>query len=56
MAAYGTEGIEKDIYLEDMQLHLEDTDDTPEEFRQRFPSWDVAGHCPKHSSRSPRRF
>jgi hypothetical protein len=34
----GIEGIEKNLRLQVMQLHVEDTNDTPEEFRQRFPA------------------
>jgi len=34
---YGIEGIEKNILLETIQIHCEDTEDTPEEFQQRFP-------------------
>jgi hypothetical protein len=34
---YGIEGIEKNLLLETVQLHIEDTEDTPEQFQQRFP-------------------
>ncbi len=34
---YGIEGIEKNLLLETIQLHIEDTDNTPEAFQQRFP-------------------
>jgi hypothetical protein len=34
---YGIEGIEKNLLLETIQIHCEDTEDTPEEFQQRFP-------------------
>src|ERR1022692_4883857 len=34
---FGIEGIEKDLALETIQIHCEDTGDTPEQFRQRFP-------------------
>ena len=34
---YGIEGIEKDLLLDTIQLHIEDTADTEEEFQQRFP-------------------
>ena len=33
----GTEGIEKDLLLETIQIHRGDTHDTPEEFQHRFP-------------------
>ena len=33
---YGIEGIEKGLNLERIQLHIEDTQDTPQEFQQRF--------------------
>jgi len=32
----GVEGIEKDLWLGIFQIHREDTDDTPDEFRRRF--------------------
>lgn len=32
----GIEGIEKDLLLEPIQIHREDTNDTPEEFQRRF--------------------
>src|ERR1035438_5142731 len=32
----GIEGIEKNLLLETIQIHREDTQDTPEEFRHRF--------------------
>jgi hypothetical protein len=35
-ATYGIEGVEKDILLQTIQTHREDTNDTPEEFRRRF--------------------
>jgi hypothetical protein len=37
----GIEGLEKDMLLETIQAHREDTEDTPEEFQRRFPvgSW-----------------
>jgi hypothetical protein len=34
---YGTEGIEKELRLETIQLHIDDTEDSPVEFQQRFP-------------------
>lgn len=34
---YGVEGIEKDLLLETIQTHREDTSDTLEEFQRRFP-------------------
>ena len=34
---YGIEGIEKNLLLDTIQLHIEDTEDTPEQFQQRFP-------------------
>jgi hypothetical protein len=33
----GIEGIEKDLLLGALQIHREDTDDTPDEFQRRFP-------------------
>jgi hypothetical protein len=33
----GTEGLEKNLLLETIQIHREDTEDTPEEFQRRFP-------------------
>ena len=33
----GIEGIEKDLLLETIQIHRGDSQDTPEEFRHRFP-------------------
>jgi hypothetical protein len=33
----GVEGVEEDLFLDTMQIHIEDTSDTPEEFRQRLP-------------------
>jgi hypothetical protein len=33
----GIEGIEKDLWLGTIQIHREDTQDTQEQFRQRFP-------------------
>jgi len=33
----GIEGIEKDLWLDTVQIHREDTDNTPEEFRRSFP-------------------
>ena len=33
----GIEGIEKDLLLGTIQIHREDTSDTPEEFQHRFP-------------------
>lgn len=35
--AIGIKGIEKDLWLESIQLHREDTDDTPEDFQRRLP-------------------
>jgi hypothetical protein len=37
----GIEGIEKDLLLDTIQAHREDTENTPEEFQRRFPvgSW-----------------
>jgi hypothetical protein len=34
---YGIEGIDKGLLLETIQIHVEDTENTPEEFQQRFP-------------------
>ena len=34
---FGTDGDEKGLELEAIQLHIEDTEDTPDEFQQRFP-------------------
>jgi hypothetical protein len=34
---YGVEVFEEDLFLTTIQLHIEDTADTPEEFQQRFP-------------------
>jgi len=33
----GTDGIEKDLWLETIQLHRQDTSDTSDEFQRRFP-------------------
>jgi hypothetical protein len=33
----GIEGIEEDLLLETIQIHREDTQNTPKEFQQRFP-------------------
>ncbi len=33
----GVEGIEKDLLLETLQIHREDTDDTESDFKYRFP-------------------
>jgi hypothetical protein len=33
----GIEGIEEDLLLETIQIHREDTNDTPDEFQRRFP-------------------
>jgi hypothetical protein len=33
----GVEGIEEGLFLESIQIHIEDTTDTSAEFRQRFP-------------------
>ena len=33
----GIEGPEKDLLLEELQFHRQDTEDTPEEFQCRFP-------------------
>jgi hypothetical protein len=33
----GIEGIEKDFWLATIQIHREDTNDTPDEFQRRFP-------------------
>lgn len=33
----GIEGIEQDLWLKTIQLHREDTNDTPDEFQRRFP-------------------
>ena len=32
----GVEGIEEDLLLDTLQLHREDTSDTPDQFRRRF--------------------
>jgi hypothetical protein len=34
---FGIEGIERDLALDTIQLHREDTGDTPEDFQRRFP-------------------
>ena len=34
---FGIEGIEKDLLLDTIQIHCEDTEDTSEEFQHRFP-------------------
>ena len=34
---YGVEGIEKNLLLEALQIHREDTGDTTEEFQKQFP-------------------
>ena len=34
---FGIEGIETDLLLETIQIHREDTEDTPEGFQSRFP-------------------
>jgi urease beta subunit len=33
---YGIEGIEKDLLLKTVHIHLEDTDNTSDEFQKRF--------------------
>jgi hypothetical protein len=33
----GIEGIDRDLVLDTIQIHREDTEKTPEEFQQRFP-------------------
>jgi hypothetical protein len=33
---FGIDGVEKDLALETIQIHCEDTEDTPEEFQNRF--------------------
>jgi len=33
----GIEGIEKDLWLDTVQIHRVDTENTPEEFQRRFP-------------------
>jgi hypothetical protein len=33
----GVEGCEEGLFLDTIQLHLEDTSDTPEQFLERFP-------------------
>jgi hypothetical protein len=33
----GIEGIEQDLFLGTIQIHREDTNDTPDEFQSRFP-------------------
>jgi hypothetical protein len=33
----GIKGIEKDLWLGTLQIHRENTRDTPEEFQRRFP-------------------
>ena len=33
----GIEGIEKDIWLDTVQIHRVDTENTPDEFQRRFP-------------------
>jgi hypothetical protein len=35
--AIGIEGIQKDLWLSTFQIHRENTDDTPDEFRERYP-------------------
>jgi hypothetical protein len=34
---YGIEGIEKNLHMEEIQLHRDYTEDTPQQFQQRFP-------------------
>ena len=34
---FGTEGIEKNLWLNTIQTHREDTNDTTEGFQRRFP-------------------
>jgi len=34
---HGIEGIENNLLLETIQVHCEDTEDTPEKFQRRFP-------------------
>ena len=34
---FGLEGIEENLLLETIQIHREDTEDTPKEFQKRFP-------------------
>lgn len=33
----GTEGVDQGLFLDTIQIHREDTDDTPEQFQRRFP-------------------
>jgi hypothetical protein len=33
----GIEGVEEGLFLETIQIHVEDTSDTREEFQQKFP-------------------
>jgi hypothetical protein len=35
--SHGIEGIQKDLLLETIQIHVEDTEDMPEDFQRRFP-------------------
>lgn len=37
VATHGIEGIETGLALEAIQIHHEDTENTPEEFQRRFP-------------------
>jgi hypothetical protein len=34
---FGKDGVEKGLALETIQIHREDTENTPEEFQRRFP-------------------
>jgi len=37
VATIGIEGIEEGLWLDTIQIHCEDTGDTPEQFQRRFP-------------------
>jgi hypothetical protein len=37
VATIGIEGIEKDLWLDTIQIDCSQTEDTPEEFQHRFP-------------------
>ena len=48
---FGIEGIETDLLLETIQIHREDTEDTPEGFQSRFPIG-MCHHLDDHQNRS----
>lgn len=49
---FGTEGFEKQLRLNTLQIHREDTNDTVEGFRRRFPVGTWGEHLHDHP-RSP---